>query len=236
MLYSLYAIVLAFLGTSAARLHRHVYVSFARLCLRIGGTQLRLYGADHIQPGQAYVVVPNHESAWDPPCLVAALPQVFVRFIAKKQIMQIPIFGHALRLTGNVTVLRTQTAGDTDRIRKGMGRRDPSVSVLFFAEGTRSRDGALQAFKMGAFATALGYGLPILPVAIAGTYAVWAKGTLRLRRGPVVVEVGEEIPVEGLTLDARAALRDQTREAVVKLRARARERLRGWDFDPGGVD
>ena len=117
-----------------------------------------------------------------------------------------------------------------------MDHRDEEVSILFFAEGTRSRDGAFNAFKMGAFATALGYGLPILPVAIAGTHAILPKGFLRLRRGVVVLEIGEPISTESLKLEDRAALRDRTHGVVGELRSRARAKVRAHGFDPMGID
>jgi 1-acyl-sn-glycerol-3-phosphate acyltransferase len=234
-LYSSAAILRALRGAPAARVHR-AYVGFASFCRRVGGTRLMLRGADRIAAGQSYVVVVNHESAWDPICVVAALPDLCLRFVAKGPLMRIPIFGRALALTGNVRVERTQTAGDVSRIREGMNRRDPAVSVLFFAEGGRSRDGALQPFKMGAFATALASGLPVLPIAVAGTYAIWPKGTLRLARRPVAIEVGEPISTAGLTFENRAALRDQTHAALTELRASARRRLRSSGNEPGGVD
>lgn len=229
------ALVMALCGASPERLHL-IYVGFARLCMRISGTRIEIRGDERIEPGQAYVVVSNHESTWDPPCLVAGLPRVILRFIAKKMLTDIPIFGHALKLTGNITVVRSDTKRDISSIEERMTRRHPSVSVLFFAEGTRSRDGALHPFKMGAFATAIGWGLPILPVAIAGTYAIWPKGTLRLRRSPVAIEVGEPIATERLKFDDRTELRDRTREAVASLRTRAWQRLRALDHDPAGID
>jgi 1-acyl-sn-glycerol-3-phosphate acyltransferase len=235
LLHSLAGIVLALAGVPAGSIHP-VYVSACRLCLRVGGTTLRVCGAERIEPERAYVVVPNHESGWDPLCLVVALPRLVIRFVAKQQFMRLPIVGHALRLTGNVRVLRTETRGDVERIRQAMARRDPRVSILFFAEGTRSRDGALHPFKMGAFATALAQGLPILPVGIAGTRHVWERSVLRIRRGTVAIEVGEPIPVAGLGADDRKLLRDRTFVAVATLRARARQRLRDAGIDPGGID
>ena len=86
------------------------------------------------------------------------------------------------------------------------------------------------------FATAIGFGLPVLPVAIAGTRPIWPKGRLRVRRGTVAIEVGEPISIDGLTLDDRNALRDRTYAVVAELRASARRRLRSWGFDPGGVE
>ena len=231
--YSLVALALA--GAPPARTHR-IYVSFARLCLRIGGTRLRVRGAERIEPDTAYVVVPNHDSGWDPMCVVAGLPGLVMRFVTKHEFMRIPILGQALRLTGNVEVLRSETQADVERIRAAMGQRDPSVSILFFAEGTRSCDGALHPFKAGAFATAIGYGLPVLPIGLAGTRHIWQRSVVRLRRGSVALEVGEPIPVEGLCHDDRGALREQTFTAVVGLRAQARQQLRDEGVDSGGIE
>jgi 1-acyl-sn-glycerol-3-phosphate acyltransferase len=232
---SLLGMVLGLLGAPQRRVNI-AYTGFARFCLLMGATRLEVNGLDWLKPDQAYLVVSNHESDWDLPSLAAGLSQLVVRYVAKKEVMRIPIFGQALRLTGNVRVVRTQTAGDIERIRKGMTRRAKEVSVMFFAEGTRSHDGALHPFKKGAFATAIGFGLPILPVAIAGTRPIWPKGRLRVRRGTVAIEVGEPIPIAGLTLDDRTSLRDRTHAVVAELRARARQRLRDWGHDPGGVE
>jgi 1-acyl-sn-glycerol-3-phosphate acyltransferase len=223
------AIVIALLGGSDRRVHRAAYLAFARLCHFVGSTDLHVHGADHIDPERAYVIVPNHESNWDPPTLIAGLP-LLIRFIVKQQMMAIPVFGQALRLTGNVIVERNRSREDVNRIRKGMQERTGGVSMLFFAEGSRSRDGRLHEFKMGAFAAAIAQGLPILPVAVAGSYYVMPPGLIRLRRGPVVLEIGEPVQVEGLVLKDRAVLRDQVRELVAKLRARAYARIRDEGF------
>lgn len=229
------AVAMALAGAPAARVHR-LYLSACRIGLWMLATRLSVEGARHAEPGQAYVVVANHESNWDPLCLIVALPEVVIRFVAKQQIMSLPVLGPTLRVTGNVRVVRTETDADVDRIRSAMGEREPDVSMLFFAEGHRSRDGALHPFKNGAFATALGYGLPILPIGIAGTRPIWSADSPWLRRGSVAVQVGEPIPTAGLTLDDRHALRDRAFKAVRDLRGRARQHLRDAGVDPGGVD
>lgn len=233
------AMLLAVLTRSNRQVHS-AYLGFARMCMFVGGTTLIVRGAHHVQSGHAYVVVANHESNWDPPSIIAGLPEVVIRFIVKQEIINIPIFGHALRLTGNVTVQRNRDPKDVERIRKGMSERAQEVSMLFFAEGTRSREGHMQPFKRGAFATAIAHGLPILPIAIAGTRNVMPAGAFpRLRRAPVVIEIGEPIPLEGLEVQHRDQLRSQTEEVVRKLRARAYTRIRELghatppDFDLG---
>jgi 1-acyl-sn-glycerol-3-phosphate acyltransferase len=222
--YSAVALVLALAGAGVQRV-QPLYLSLSRLFLRIGSTRLEVRGAENIDSGRAYVLVCNHESGWDPFCIIAGLPQLLIRFVAKQELTRIPVFGAALLRTGNLKVVRSDTSGDARRLREGMEGRDPSVSILFFAEGTRSRDGSFGPFKTGAFVTAIGYGLPVLPIALAGTFAVWPKRTARLRSAPVVLEVGTPIETTGLVLADRNRLRDQSREAVAALRERAKARL-----------
>lgn len=229
------ALALTLIGVPSRRLH-WIYVGCSRLCLWIGGTRVEILEARTLDVSRAYVVVPNHESTWDLPCITLGLAKLTLRFVAKHQVMRVPVFGQALRLTGNISVVRTDTTKDVDEIWKVMDRRQPGVSVVFFAEGTRSSDGAMHQFRAGAFATALSYGLPILPVGIAGTYAIWPKGAPALRRGPVVIKVGRPIETEGLTYEDREALRERTFECVARLRAEARAALRASGSDPRGID
>ena len=235
MAWSALAVLHAFLGATPRAAHR-CYRGFGRSCLLIAGTRVERRGLENLRAGQAYVVVSNHESNWDPPTILASLPDLVIRFVLKSQLLMIPVFGSALRRTGNIAVQRTRTAADVKRIQAGMSERSPDVSILFFAEGNRSRDGSYRAFKMGAFATALDFKLPILPIAVAGTYAIWRPGSFLVRSGPVVLEIGEPIPVDGLSSEDRSALRDRTHVAIGELRARARARLRARGVEPGGID
>jgi len=229
------ALVMVFFRASQRRLNG-CYTGFARACLMVARTRLSVHGTDQFDAGRPYVVVANHESNWDPVCIVAALRMLLIRFVAKREIMKIPILGQALRATGNVTVFRQRDPGDVRRIRSTMEARDPEVSMLFFAEGTRSRKGSFESFKMGAFATAIQNELPILPVAVAGTRRIWAPDTIWFRRGEAMVEVGVPIETQGLRREDRRALRDQTREAVADLRQRGVERLRATGVEPGGIE
>jgi len=213
-----------------------VYWTFGRLVLRVGGTRLEVHGLENIEPGQGYVLVPNHESNWDPPALLATLTGTPVRFVVKKEISDIPIFGWAIVQSGSVRVERTGDQSDVDRIRERMGTRPMDISMLFYAEGSRSRDGALHPFKKGAFVTAIAHRLPILPIGHAGSHRIWPPGRVGIRSGPVVVEVGRPIPVENLRYDDRDQLRDETFDAVKQLRTRARGRLRELGTEPGGID
>lgn len=212
------------------------YAGYAHLGVLAGATPLHVVGREHAKSDTAYVVVVNHESDWDPVVIFRALSHLSMRAVIKREMMQLPVVGAALRASGNVCVDRDTAGTDAARVTAVMDARPPEVSMLFYAEGTRARDGALHPFKKGAFTTAIRYGMPILPVATAGTFRVWPPNTLRVRGYPVTVEIGPPIPTRELALDDRDALRDRCYETVRTLRARARDRLRVLGVEPGGID
>lgn len=196
--------------------------SFVNVCYRawahgvlLGcGARLRTSGADRLDPAGRYVFVANHLSDLDPPAILASLREQPVRFVAKEELARIPIVGQALRAGGNVVVSRSDTRGDVARLDAQHELLD-RVSVFFFAEGTRSTTGEPGPFKRGAAAFALKAGMPLVPVGLHGTFEILPRG-LRVRRwGTVGVSIGEPVPVEGESLEARAALTELLRERVL---------------------
>jgi 1-acyl-sn-glycerol-3-phosphate acyltransferase len=170
------------------------------------------------------VVIANHESLLDTQALVTHLPERSIRFVAKKALFAIPLFGWAIKAVGNVPVRRSDTQHDVRRLERASARRGDR-DIVFFPEGTRSADGTLHNFKKGAFAFALLHQRPILPIGIAGSGACLAAHSLRPRPGLIVMVVGEPISVEGLTYDERDELLERGRTAVLAARDEARALL-----------
>jgi len=101
-------------------------------------------------------------------------------------------------------------------LQTGAQRLKDGWSVLIYPEGTRTRDGNLQAFKKGAFMMAVQTGMPILPVTCNGAFQIMPKSTLLFRPGHITVTIGDPIPTEGLTEEDVPALIERTRDAVAK--------------------
>ena len=97
-----------------------------------------------------------------------------------------------------------------ERIRKG-------PSLVVFPEGTRTPDGAVHKFKSGAFIIAIRSGVPILPVAIRGTFDVVPKSRLAVHPGPVELVFGAPIPTAGLAMADKERLRKQAQAAVERM-------------------
>ncbi len=103
--------------------------------------------------------------------------------------------------------------------RAGLQIKEQGLNMVFFAEGTRCPDGTLHPFKKGPFVMAIEGGVPVVPVGLVGSRAIMPKGSIRIRRGAIVVRVGEPISVVGMEHADRDGLRDRAWDAVAQLRA-----------------
>ena len=205
-------IVVAFLS-STGNLPFTMSKIWARVMLLITGARVGIQGKEKIQKGQAYVIISNHQSVFDILAIVASLG-IQYRWTIKKELLKIPLFGPALYASRNIFIDRSNPEKARESIRKGLGRLPAGVSVMFFAEGTRSIDGRLKEFKKGGFNVALENNYPILPVTVNGSRHVLPKGSLVFTPGRIRVVVGDPIDTRGYNHDTMAELMAKTRAAI----------------------
>lgn len=151
--------------------------------------RVRFEGAEHLRAGQTYVLVANHQSVADIVALLH-LSHPF-KFIAKRELFWIPVFGWALASAGYIPLVRGDQKSGKEAVLKAKGYLERGVSVLLFPEGTRSRDGDIHDFKIGAFKLASEVGVPIVPIVIHGTRNLIPKGRHLLgERSEVMIRLG----------------------------------------------
>lgn len=188
--------------------------AWSRMWLVAAGSRVHVQGGEHVERNRSYVVVANHQSDLDIMACFVAIP-LPIRFLAKKELFKIPLLSSAMRAIGIVEVDRQAHAAIHARVNTqtrdliARGR-----SVIIYAEGTRSRDGELHAFKKGAFTMAVGAQLPVLPVTIYGSRQAWEPDTPWVHGGPISVVIDRPIPTEGLVHDDVPALLEQTRAVI----------------------
>jgi 1-acyl-sn-glycerol-3-phosphate acyltransferase len=174
-------------------------------------------------PRRPYVAVSNHESLADI-FLISHLPWE-MKWLSKDAIFKLPIMGWMMRMAGDVAVSRSSRSSRVEALEQCKIRLDRKVSVMIFPEGTRSNTGELLPFKDGAFRLAVENGLPILPMAVAGTRGAMKKGSLVFGRSRAEVRVLEPIPTEGLGVRDVPALRDRVRDLIQEARDRLTHEL-----------
>jgi len=191
---------------------------WARDLLQSAEVEVRVKGREHLDGVGTCVYCANHSSFVDPGALIGAVPGS-VRFVAKRSLFHVPVFGTALRITGQIPVDRTNRDAAVDSFVEAGRILQDGVSAAIFVEGTRSRDGSLQPFKKGAFVLAISLQVPCVPVYIAGARALMPRGGFVPRPGTVEVRIGSPIPTAGLTYEDRDALRERCWQAMSTLAA-----------------
>lgn len=166
---------------------------WAKSILWVSRVKVDLRGMSHIDPASSYVFMANHQSFFDIPVLLGHLPCQF-RWLAKMELFKIPLFGHAMRGAGYISIDRSNRNAAIKSLETAAQKIKNGASVMIFPEGTRSHDGRLRPFKKGGFFLALDSGAPIIPIVIRGTREVMPKRTLRIQSGKVKLDV--HMPIE----------------------------------------
>lgn len=202
-LFMLYTIIISavFVVAMTLRLRKlgeAVIQLWSRVFLLVPPMSYTVSGTENVKPDTQYFFLSNHLSNFDVPLLFRAIPTP-IRYLAKKELYKIPVFAQALHVAGMIKIDRGAGARSYAAINEGVAKaKENGHSLIVFAEGTRSRDGDLHAFKKGAFRMAIATGLPVVPVTVNGTWDVWPPGSKIFYKGQANVVIHEPIETADL--------------------------------------
>ena len=164
----------------------------------ITGVKIEITGLENINNNTIYVYVSNHSSQFDIAALQYSIPQKFSMFY-KKELSSIPIFGWALYLGAYIPIDRKSA----EKARRSLEfakylMDEKKISVLLFAEGTRSTTGEILPFKRGAFHLAATSGHPIIPVSISHSNKIMPKGRFKIKKGTIKINFDKPIDTSNI--------------------------------------
>jgi len=167
-------------------------------------------------PVRTSIFICNHVNLFDPFVIYSAIPQ-FVRGFELESHFRIPIYGWLMGRFGNVPVpdkpSREGLEVMTQRAKKAL---DSGVSLIAFAEGSRTRDGRVQEFKKGTFNMAQKFGVPIVPMSVVGSYQFFRTGHWMLHPGKITVYLHDTIDTAKVDRSEVDALRQRVQEIVAE--------------------
>lgn len=193
-------------GKDPTYLFHRVATSWGRSIVRAFPLwKIRVLGTENLpRPGERPVVlVSNHQSMTD--IFLMYFLDVQFRWLSKAEVFKIPGVGWAMRGCGYVAVQRGNRDSHGDALIQSGERLKAGVSMLFFPEGTRSPDGSLGAFKLGAFRLAADQGLQVQPLVLSGAHELIRKGSWIPKASSVTLQVLPRTQIEpGESVDAFA--------------------------------
>jgi 1-acyl-sn-glycerol-3-phosphate acyltransferase len=180
--------------------------------VRAAGIRTEISGLENVPPGRSCIFMSNHVSNLDPPVTLPLLPGRS-SVLLKKELMNIPILGRAMRMAKFVPVERgsrrdaakASVEAAADALRSGL-------HIMVYPEGTRSLDGRLSTFKKGPFFLAQQTAAPIVPIAISGTQHMMRKGSTAITPGLARIQLLP--PIEPAAYETREELMRAVRNAI----------------------
>jgi 1-acyl-sn-glycerol-3-phosphate acyltransferase len=154
---------------------------------------LQIFGRENIDPKKTYVYVSNHQSLLD----ILILFRLFSHFkwVSKIENFKIPFIGWNMRFNDYIELDRGKVKSNAKMMKDCAKTIVNGNSIMIFPEGTRSLDGIMRAFKLGAFEIAKETKTGILPIVVKGTAHALPKGGIELQgKHHMSITVLPEIP------------------------------------------
>jgi 1-acyl-sn-glycerol-3-phosphate acyltransferase len=155
--------------------HKLACIWAKQIVVMMPGWRCEIINPERLPRKKAAVMVANHQSSTD--ILVALTLDRQFRWLSKASVFKLPLIGLAMRLAGYVAIQRGRAASHRKAIEESRAWIEKDVSMFFFPEGTRSPDGRIRPFKVGAFNLSMDMNVPIVPIALDGTKDMMRKGS-----------------------------------------------------------
>jgi 1-acyl-sn-glycerol-3-phosphate acyltransferase len=190
--------------------------AFFRNILRFAGAKFEARRSPGFDPTRTSIFVCNHVNLFDAFVIYSAIPQ-FVRGFELESHFHFPIYGWMMGRFGNVPVPDVPSREGLETMtRRAKAALDSGVSLIAFAEGSRTRDGHVKELKKGIFNLAHKFGVPIVPMSITGSFQFFRTGNWMLYPGKITVYLHDTIETSGISRSELDALRQRVRDIVAR--------------------
>ena len=188
---------------------------WAKMLLGLTGIQVNVIGRENVLMNRPQIFMANHQSDFDILIVLAHIPGQF-RWIVKKELFKIPIFGKAMKSAGYIEIDRQNHEKAMKSLEEAAQKIREGKSVVTFPEGTRSKDGTVRPFKQGLFHLAIQAGVPIVPISIIGAHEIMPKRTLKVKPGRITMIIDRPVDVSGYTIETRGELIERVRGTIIR--------------------
>ena len=175
--------------------------------------RVKVKGRENISKGKSYVFVANHQGAYDIFSIYGYLGHQF-RWMMKKPLERIPLVGYSCKVSGHIFVDNSSPSAVRETMQTAEKRLAGGMSVVVFPEGSRTLDGRMHAFRRGAFALAVEFGLPVVPITIDGAYRVMRRTAWLPRPGRIILTIHKPIEAPENGRHELAELMEKSHKAI----------------------
>jgi len=194
--------------------HRYARL-WGKVALLANRVKVKVEGLEHIPGEGPYVFMSNHQGSFDIFALLGHLPFQF-KWLAKKELFSIPFLGWTMAAAGYISIDREGSRETVDAMNEAAQKIRDGMSLVVFPEGSRSPNGCIQPFKKGGFTLAIKSRVPIVPIAIAGSWDIMPKDKLRAAHGEIRIHIDSPIETGCCSLKDRKLLMERVNQSICK--------------------
>jgi 1-acyl-sn-glycerol-3-phosphate acyltransferase len=187
---------------------------WGRFVLALSGVKVKVSGQENIPRGQAVIFASNHQSSADAILTLACIP-VNLCYLVLKRFFRLPVYGWSWRKGGYIQVVRESPLDYYNIFKKIVEDLKEGQSFIIFPEGFRTFTGELGKFNYPTLLPALEAGVPVVPVAISGSFRVMPRGSLMIRPRPVKFSFGKAVYIRSKEEYPRKL--EEIRNAIAKM-------------------
>jgi len=209
-----WSIVFSIFSDSDNKVHK-VASLWAKILLLICNIKVKVIGKENLLLDKPQIFMANHQSDFDILIALAYIPVQF-RWIAKKELFSIPIFGTVMRIAGYIGIDRKNLKEAIKNIDKAVLQIWNGKSIMTFPEDIRSRGGEIKPFKQGAFYLAIESGAPVVPVSIIGSDSIMPQKSLKIVPRQIKLVIGKPVEVKKFNIESRLELMEKVRDTIIK--------------------
>jgi 1-acyl-sn-glycerol-3-phosphate acyltransferase len=211
------------------RMQHNIARKWARTSLRVAGAPVTVIGGENFLPLAIYTS--NHTSFMDTPVVFSSLPFQF-RILAKQSLWKWPFIGWHLNRSGQIAVDEESGSGSIAGLNRAIRALKAGLPLFIFPEGGRTHDGVMQTFMRGPAYISIRARVPLVPMALIGTYELLPIHTHHFRPRPVKLVIGKPIDPSGYTIRQADEL---TARLYGEIRQLYASHAGPGDFDPNLV-
>ena len=183
---------------------------FLQTICRIATTllfDLKVYGSHRVPESGGVLIVSNHQSYLDPVLLGVRLKRP-LSYLAKSELFGYGPFSWLIRFLGGFPI--KQGAGDVGAMKQTIQRLQEGHALNIYPEGSRTENGEMLPIEKGVGLVIKRAKVPVVPVAIEGSFRAWPKGRPMFRASPIRLYYGDPIDVSNMDRDEIIEWIDQT--------------------------
>ena len=199
----------------SGRLQHRIAQLWARASIAISGARITVLHPERLT-GQPAVYACNHLSYMDTPAIFSSLPFQF-RIVARHDLWKMPFIGWWLNRSGQVGVDLSDPRASVASLLGAVRTLKSGMPLFIFPEGGRTETGHLEPFMKGPAFMAIKAQVPLVPMALIGTWELLPIHSSQIHPVPVTLVVSEPIPTRGMTMKQADALTSRLQQRIEAL-------------------